>query len=52
MLGVTRENLRALGLTNVELVVGDITRLPLGDGSVNAAFADMVLHHAEDPAAM
>ncbi len=52
MLGVTRENLRALGLTNVELVVGDITRLPLGDGSVDAAFADMVLHHAEDPAAM
>jgi ubiquinone/menaquinone biosynthesis C-methylase UbiE len=51
MLGVTRENLRALGLTNVDIVVGSVARLPLG-ASVDAAFANMVLHHAEDPAVM
>ena len=51
MLGVAREDLRALGLTNVDLVVGNVARLPLGK-SVDAAFANMVLHHAEDPAAM
>ena len=32
--------------------MGDITSLPLADDSVDAAFANMVLHHAEDPAAM
>lgn len=52
MLGVARENLRALGLSNVDLVVGDVAGLPLEDGSVDAAFANMVLHHAEDPTAM
>lgn len=52
MLEVARENLRALNLSNVDLVVGDVARLPLEDGSVDAAFANMVLHHAEDPVAM
>jgi ubiquinone/menaquinone biosynthesis C-methylase UbiE len=52
MLEVARENLRALGVSNVDLVVGDVARLPLEDDSVDAAFANMVLHHAEDPAAM
>ena len=52
MLGVAQENLRVLGLTNVDLVGGDVARLPLRDDSVDAAFANMVLHHAEDPAAM
>jgi ubiquinone/menaquinone biosynthesis C-methylase UbiE len=31
---------------------GDITALPLADNSVDAASANMVLHHAEYPAAM
>jgi ubiquinone/menaquinone biosynthesis C-methylase UbiE len=52
MLEVARENLRALGASNVDLVVGEVTRLPLEDGAVDAAFANMVLHHAEDPEAM
>jgi ArsR family transcriptional regulator len=52
MLEVARENLKALGASNVELVVGEAARLPLEDGAVDAAFANMVLHHAEDPEAM
>jgi ubiquinone/menaquinone biosynthesis C-methylase UbiE len=52
MLEVARENLRALGASNVDLVVGETSRLPLEDGAVDAAFANMVLHHAEDPEAM
>jgi ArsR family transcriptional regulator len=52
MLEVARENLRTLGASNVDLAVGEIARLPLEDGSVDAAFANMVLHHAEDPGAM
>src|SRR5215212_2673341 len=52
MLEVARENLTALGVSNVDLVVGEATRLPLGDGSVDAASANMVLHHAEHPTAM
>ena len=52
MLEVARKNLRALGASNVDLAVGEATRLPLEDASVDAAFANMVLHHAEDPAAM
>jgi ubiquinone/menaquinone biosynthesis C-methylase UbiE len=52
MLDVARENLRALGASNVDLVVGEASRLPLEDGAVDAAFTNMVLHHAEDPEAM
>ena len=52
MLTVARENLNALGIGNVELLTGDISGLPLGSSSVDAACANMVLHHAEDPAAM
>jgi ArsR family transcriptional regulator len=52
MLEVARKNLHALGASNVDLVVGEIARLPLEDGSLDAAFANMVLHHAEDPVAM
>jgi ubiquinone/menaquinone biosynthesis C-methylase UbiE len=52
MLGVARQNFGELGIQNVELTEGDIARLPLEAGSVDAAFANMVLHHADDPAAM
>lgn len=52
MLEMARENLRSLGIENVELSTGDITALPLEDSSVDAAFANMVLHHAKNPAAM
>jgi ubiquinone/menaquinone biosynthesis C-methylase UbiE len=52
LLEVARENLRALGASNVDLAVGEVARLPLEDSSVDVAFANMVLHHAEAPAAM
>jgi len=52
MLEMARSNLGALSASNVDLMVGEILRLPLGDGSVDAAFANMVLHHSEDPTAM
>ncbi len=52
MLDVARRNLAELGIPNVELLEGDVAALPLEDASVDAAFANMVLHHAEDPAAM
>ena len=52
MLDVARRNLADLRIPNVELLEGDIQSLPLKDDSVDAAFANMVLHHAEDPAAM
>ncbi len=52
MLDVARQNIGELGITNVELLEGDITALPLPSASVDAAFANMVLHHAEDPALM
>jgi ubiquinone/menaquinone biosynthesis C-methylase UbiE len=52
MLDVARDNLAELGIENVELQEGDLAHLPLEDGSVDAAVANMVLHHAEDPTAM
>jgi ArsR family transcriptional regulator len=52
MLDVARANLGALGLTNVELIEGEVTALPLASDSVDAAFANMVMHHAEEPAAV
>jgi ArsR family transcriptional regulator len=52
MLDVARDNLTHLGINNVELHEADLTRLPLDDDSVDAAVANMVLHHAEDPAGM
>ena len=52
MLAVAERNLRALEVTNVRLVEGELDELPLDDDSVDAAVANMVLHHAPDPAAM
>lgn len=52
MLEVARENLASLGAENVELVKGDIAELPMPDSTVDAALANMVLHHAEEPGAM
>ncbi|MDN5696588.1 MAG: class I SAM-dependent methyltransferase [Rubrobacter sp.] len=51
MLDRARRNLDSLSISNVDLAEGDISALPLDDGSVDAAFANMVLHHAYDPAA-
>lgn len=52
MLAAARRNLDSLGVSNVELVEAELSGLPLPDGSVDAAFANMVLHHAPEPAAM
>jgi ubiquinone/menaquinone biosynthesis C-methylase UbiE len=52
MLEVARSNLARLGISNVELGAGDLASLPMADNSVDAAVANMVLHRAEDPAAM
>jgi ubiquinone/menaquinone biosynthesis C-methylase UbiE len=52
MLRVARENLDSLGVSNADLLVGDLAGVPLAENSVDAAFANMVLHHAVDPTAM
>lgn len=52
MLAVAAGNLTELGVDNVTLTEGELDALPLPDDSVDAAVANMVLHHAPDPAAM
>jgi ArsR family transcriptional regulator len=52
MLDVARGNLAELEIGNVDLAQADFADLPLADGSVDAAVANMVLHHAEDPGAV
>jgi ubiquinone/menaquinone biosynthesis C-methylase UbiE len=52
MLDVARANVDRLGVHNVELAEGDVADLPLPDHAVDATVANMVLHHATDPAAM
>jgi ArsR family transcriptional regulator len=46
MLAVAADNIEALGFDNITLVDGAIDDLPLADNSVDAAVANMVLHHA------
>jgi ubiquinone/menaquinone biosynthesis C-methylase UbiE len=52
MLAEAERNLSELGATNVDLRRGDVAALPIPDDSVDAAVANMVLHHATDPTAM
>lgn len=52
MLDVARRNLAELEIDNVELAEADLVTLPIADGAVDAAVANMVLHHVEEPAAM
>ena len=52
MLVVAERNLHALNLANVRFVEGELDGIPLEDDSEDAAVANMVLHHAPDPAAM
>jgi ubiquinone/menaquinone biosynthesis C-methylase UbiE len=52
ILAVARENIRALQRTNVELREGDFAEIPLDGDFVDAAVANMVLHHAESPGAV
>lgn len=52
MLDVARQNFAQLAIDNVELSEADLACMPYPDDSVDAAVANMVLHHAQDPAAM
>ena len=52
MLAQARTNLDGLGVGNVELTEAPADGLPLGEDTADAAVANMVLHHAPDPAAM
>lgn len=52
MLAQARTNLDGLGIDNVTLTEAPADRLPLDDDTADAAVANMVLHHAPDPAAM
>jgi ubiquinone/menaquinone biosynthesis C-methylase UbiE len=49
MLRVAEENMRQQGLTNVEFKMGDGLNLPFEDNSLDAVFANMYLHHIEEP---
>ena len=49
MLEVARKNL--VSFSNVEFLPGEALALPLPDASVDAAFANMYLHHCPDPLA-
>ncbi len=40
------------GLANIDLRLGEMTHLPLPNAAVSAVVANMVLHHAADPAAV
>lgn len=49
MLRRARARAKSLGIDNVEFVKADLEALPLADDCVDAAFAALVLHHAETP---
>ncbi len=51
MLRRARATARRLGLDNVRFMKGELGALPLGDASVDAAYAALVLHHAPRPMA-
>jgi ubiquinone/menaquinone biosynthesis C-methylase UbiE len=50
MLEEARRRLTAACITGVELRLGEMSHLPLPDASVGCVVANMVLHHAADPA--
>lgn len=50
MLDEARQRLANNGVSGVELRLGEMAHLPLPDASVGCVVANMVLHHAADPA--
>src|SRR5882672_2909548 len=48
MLRRARARAKTLGLDNVEFVKADLHELPIENASVDAAFATLVLHHAQN----
>ena len=51
MLALARARLAGPGLTHCAVRQGDMYRLPLPDGGFDTVVLQMLLHHAEDPAA-
>lgn len=52
MLEEARRRLTETGVNGVELRLGEMTHLPISDNAVDCVVANMVLHHAADPAAV
>jgi ArsR family transcriptional regulator len=52
MLDEARHRLNTAGVKGVELRLGEMSHLPLPDALVGCVVANMVLHHAADPAAV
>ena len=52
MLEEARRRLALAGLAGIDLRLGEMTHLPLPDGSADCTVLNMVLHHAADPAAV
>ena len=52
MVDEARRRLADDGVSGVELRLGEMTHLPLPDASVGCVVANMVLHHAADPASV
>jgi ArsR family transcriptional regulator len=52
MLRIARSHLQDLPAGRVDLVQGDFTALPLGDGSVDTILFHQVLHYAQEPQAV
>jgi ArsR family transcriptional regulator len=52
MLEEARRRLTAAAIDSVELRLGEMAHLPLPDAAVGCVVANMVLHHAADPAAV
>ncbi len=50
MLDATRQKLQREGIEGVELRRGELDRLPIADGEVDATLAHMVLHYVPSPA--
>lgn len=49
MLAVAQAEAVKRGLSNIEFLEGKATELPLQPKSINAVFANMLLHHVQDP---
>ncbi len=52
MLEEARRRLTDDGVTSIELRLGEMSHLPIPNASVECVVANMVLHHAADPAAV
>ena len=49
MLDATRKAVEVMRLTNVELMLSDEVKIPLGDESLDGAFASVILEWSNDP---